>query len=203
VAIAAGIMVGVLRGLHAAHEATNHDGRPLEIVHCDISPQNIMVGADGVARIIDFGVARSILQSRRDVDSSEEFAERPRGKRSYLSPEQIRGKSLDRRSDLFSSAIVLWELLAGRRLFQGPSRRAVWMQILLGQSAPPSSLNPEVSRELDDAVLCALDCDRERRFPTAEAFADRLAEVTSAAFTPKVCTGSLVPGYIPAGSVTR
>ena len=115
-AIAVGVVTGVLHGLHAAHEAKSETGRPLDIVHRDVSPQNIMVGVDGVARVLDFGIAKASL--RADITQ----AGVAKGKLSYMSPEQIRCEPLDRRSDVFAAAVVLWEMLALMRLFQGDDK---------------------------------------------------------------------------------
>ncbi|HXI58205.1 MAG TPA: serine/threonine-protein kinase [Polyangia bacterium] len=169
-AIAAGIMIGVLRGLHAAHEATTDDGTPLQIVHRDVSPQNVMVGTDGVARVLDFGVARAKMQ---DLPTGE----RDRGgKPAYLAPEQIRFQKIDRRADLFSAGVILWELLTGRRLFRHNDPRMVWVNILSGDIQPPSRFNPAVSPALDLVVLQALERDRARRPPTARAFAQAISD---------------------------
>jgi serine/threonine protein kinase len=169
-AIAAGIMIGVLRGLHAAHEATTDDGTPLQIVHRDVSPQNVMVGTDGVARVLDFGVARAKMQD-------PPTGERDRGgKPAYLAPEQIRFQKIDRRADLFSAGVILWELLTGRRLFRHNDPRMVWVNILSGDIQPPSRFNPAVSPALDLVVLQALERDRARRPPTARAFAQALSD---------------------------
>jgi hypothetical protein len=166
--LAVGIMVNALHGLHAAHEATTDEGKPLEIVHRDISPPNIMVGADGVARVLDFGVAKATVQ---DVRMDHQL----RGKPWYLAPEQIRNESVDRRADVYSAAVVLWEMLAGRRLFRHSDSPAAWDSILSGEIPPPSRFNPDVPPALDAAVLTAIARDRARRFPTAQAFANAIA----------------------------
>jgi hypothetical protein len=169
--VAVSIMVGVLRGLHAAHEATTEDGMSLEIVHRDVSPQNIMVGADGAARVVDFGVAKATVAELTMDDD-----ERP-GKPSYLAPEQIRGGNVDRRSDVFSAGVVLWELLARRRLFRHGNPHVVSMKILAGEIPPPSHFNPEVPTALDAAVLKAMDRRRENRYSSARSFADAVLAV--------------------------
>ncbi|MEA2700088.1 MAG: eukaryotic-like serine/threonine-protein kinase [Myxococcales bacterium] len=167
--VAAAIMLDVLRGLQAAHVATTSDGRPLGLVHRDVSPQNIMVGVDGRARVLDFGVARARLFEQAD-GRKERF-----GKPSYLSPEQIRFQDVDQRTDVFAAGIVLWELLAGQRLFQHDNPRLAWVKILSSPITPPSHFNSAVSAALDAVVLQALQRDRAERFSSARAFAQALA----------------------------
>jgi eukaryotic-like serine/threonine-protein kinase len=178
--LAVGIMVGVLHGLQAAHDATTEDGTALEIVHRDVSPPNIMVGADGVARVLDFGVAKATVQ---DLPMDQQQL---RGKRCYLAPEQIRNESVDRRADVYSAAIVLWEMLAGRRLFSQGDSPAAWDKILCSEIPPPSRFNPEVPRALDAAVLTAIARDRARRFPNARAFAKAIAIALRPASPPEI-----------------
>src|SRR5690606_22451929 len=101
-----------LRGLDAAHEATDFDGTPLGVVHRDISPQNLLVGVGGVTRVIDFGVARAL--GRTVATRTGEF----KGKLSYAAPEQLGDGTATRRTDVYACGIVLWELLTGQRLFQ-------------------------------------------------------------------------------------
>src|SRR6185436_5870623 len=109
--IAVAVLVGALHGLHAAHEAVDEMGRPLRIVHRDFSPQNIMVGVDGVARVLDFGIAKAVSSSQSTRKG--EF----KGKIAYTSPEQLRGEKVDRRAELFAAGVVLWEALTRKRLF--------------------------------------------------------------------------------------
>src|SRR5262249_54005602 len=115
VPIAVGIACGVLEGLHAAHEARTEEGEPLHIVHRDVSPQNILVGADGLARIMDFGIAKATR--RLAVTRDDQL----KGKVPYMSPEQLLGRSAvtDRRTDVYAMGAVVWETLAGRRLVEG------------------------------------------------------------------------------------
>ncbi|MBZ0119946.1 MAG: serine/threonine protein kinase, partial [Sandaracinaceae bacterium] len=113
------LLAQAAQGLHDAHEARTPFGAPLHIVHRDISPQNILVGTDGRARITDFGVARAIM--RRTKTSTGEF----KGKLSYFSPEQCADRNLDRRSDIFSLGVVAWETLTTRRLFHAENPLAV------------------------------------------------------------------------------
>jgi serine/threonine-protein kinase len=111
--IAAGIVAGVLRGLHAAHEARDAQGALLGVVHRDVSPQNVMVGVDGIARVLDFGIAKA--KGRAHHTETGQI----KGKFAYMPPEQLRAEALDRRADLYAAGVVLWESLVGARLFTG------------------------------------------------------------------------------------
>src|SRR5262249_10537451 len=111
--IVAAIVSDALEGLHAAHEATNEGGEPLGLVHRDVSPQNILVGRDGIARVLDFGVAKAAGR-RQETENSE-----IKGKFAYMAPEQLMRGPLDRRCDVFAMSIVLWEALTNERLFGG------------------------------------------------------------------------------------
>lgn len=122
--IVGAVLAGALRGLHAAHEVKGDDGQLLELVHRDFSPHNVLVGADGVSRVLDFGVARARgrMQGTRDGQL--------KGKLAYLSPEQVHGEA-SRQSDIFAAGIVLWEALTGARLFDAPSEAEVLSKVLL------------------------------------------------------------------------
>jgi eukaryotic-like serine/threonine-protein kinase len=163
------IIAGVLHGLHAAHEVTDEQGRPLDIVHRDVSPQNILVGTDGVARVLDFGVAKA---ANRLQDTGEGSL---KGKIAYMAPEQIAGGQVTRQTDIHAASVVLWELLVGRRLVEGENdaaRAAMILQSIQSRVfAPPSSANPEVSRELDEIVLRGLAWPPSERFATAKEMA--------------------------------
>jgi hypothetical protein len=196
--LAVGIMIGVLRGLNAAHEATTEEDTPLEIVHRDISPSNIMVGADGVTRVLDFGVARANVQ-----DALTDHRQL-RGKPWYLAPEQIRNEPVDRRADVYSAAVVLWEMLAGRRLFKHSDTPAAWDAILSGEIPPPSRYNREVPAALDAAVLTGMARDRARRFPDAQAFANAIALALPPASRPHIAAWvQQVSGEVLAERATR
>ena len=168
--IGAAIMSNVLHGLHAAHDAKDETGKPLDIVHRDISPQNIIVGADGIARVIDFGIAKAV--------TSEEMttAGTIKGKVPYLSPEQLEGDPATRRTDIYATAVVFWEVLAGRRLFQGEDDGDVLRQIMTKKIDPPSAFNPLVAGTVDDVVLRGLARDPKDRYPTARDMALALEE---------------------------
>ncbi|MCW5837256.1 MAG: serine/threonine protein kinase, partial [Labilithrix sp.] len=111
--IVVAIVSEMLHGLHSAHEARSEDGQPLGIVHRDVSPQNVLVGADGVARLVDFGIARATGVRRGSSTGEGDL----KGKLAYMAPEQIRREPVTRKTDIFAAGIVLWELLTGRRLF--------------------------------------------------------------------------------------
>ncbi|HET7541728.1 MAG TPA: protein kinase [Polyangiaceae bacterium] len=166
--IAIGIMQDVLHGLLAIHEATDEKGRPLDLVHRDISPPNVLVGVDGVARVLDFGIAKAL----QHLDES--ITGRRMGKMGYMSPEQIHGEHLTQRSDVFSAGIVLWELLCMRRLFPADKPEERIQSILHGEYPRPRSLREDVPQELDDAVMKALERSPEARFATIREFAEAL-----------------------------
>lgn len=166
-AIAIAVAVGALRGLHAAHEAVSEAGAPLGIVHRDVSPENVLVGADGTARVVDFGIAKALGRAQPTADG--ELA----GKLGYMSPEQLRGEPLDRRADVYAAGVVTWETLTGRRLFEGDPA-AVMMKVLEGAAPPPSAIAKGISPALDAAVARALRGDPGQRWETALAFAEAL-----------------------------
>jgi serine/threonine-protein kinase len=167
-AVVSAIVVGTLRGLHAAHEVCDEKGEPLEIIHRDVSPQNIIVGADGIPRLIDFGIAKA----RRRLQSTTEG--QLKGKLSYLAPEQIRGAPATRRTDIYAAGIVLWEALTGARLFDGDCAGAITEQILVGWVDRPSKHSCELPEALDDVTLRALEPEPARRYQTAAEMADAL-----------------------------
>ncbi len=165
VPIAATIMVGVLHGLHAAHEARDERGEPLRIVHRDVSPHNILVGTDGDAHLIDFGIAKA--RGRMQVTRQGQI----KGKISYMPAEQLMGQGLDHRADIFAASIVLWESLTGQRLFQGTDDGDIYAKVLLGKVDPPSIHAKGLSPALDAIVLRGLARDRANRYATAREMA--------------------------------
>jgi serine/threonine-protein kinase len=168
-AVTGRILVDVLAGLHAAHDAKDVRGRHLAIVHRDLSPQNIIVGVDGVSHLIDFGIAKA--ESRL----SETTGGALKGKLAYMSPEQAQAKELDRRSDLFSAGVVLFEAVTGRRPFDESSDGShLLLRILLDPVAEPSSLVDGVPVLLDAVVARALERVRDERFQTAAEFEEAL-----------------------------
>lgn len=171
-AIASAIMVGTLHGLHAAHEATDARGEPLKLVHRDISPHNIIVGMDGVPRVLDFGIAKAVGRSHCTQDGYI------KGKIAYMPPEQLYGEKLDRRADVYAAGVVLWELLTGERLFAGEDSPAILKSVDPVSDAPSarvaraerSSTDLEKLRALDRVVLMALEEDPSDRFCDALEF---------------------------------
>ncbi|MEO8877038.1 MAG: protein kinase, partial [Polyangiaceae bacterium] len=165
-------LAGILHGLHAAHEAKTERGERLEIVHRDVSPQNILVGSDGVARVLDFGVAKAAvrMQSTREGQI--------KGKLSYMAPEQLRGDStVDRRVDVYAAGVVLWEGLVGKRLFEAENEGRLLTKILLEPVPSPQLFVPTSPRELNDIVMKALARNRDERFATAREMAQALETV--------------------------
>lgn len=165
--IAIALLHDVLEGLHAAHEARDPSGAPLNIVHRDVSPHNVIVGVDGRARVLDFGVAKAVGRSQQTREGTL------KGKLSYMAPEQLEGR-VDRRSDVFAASIVLWELLTGLRLFTGENEGQTLMRLLGGQCDAPSAL-ADVPPALDAVVLRGLARVPEDRFQTAHEMAEALA----------------------------
>ena len=165
------VTVDVLYGLHAAHEAKTEQGAPLGIVHRDVSPQNVLIGTDGLARVIDFGVAKATgrLQSTGEGQI--------KGKIAYMSPEQLRGESIDRRSDVYAASVMLWELLTGKRLFEQTNQGALMLSVLEGEVLPPSAMAVGLPKAFDEIVLRGLSRDPEQRFPTAQEMASRLEAI--------------------------
>ena len=170
----------VLRGLHAAHEARDDHGDPLGIVHRDVSPQNVHVGTDGVPRILDFGVAKALGQSHTTQDGQI------KGKLAYMSPEQIRGVGVDRRTDVFAASVVLWETLTGRRLFKGDGEANVMHLVLTQPIPPPSSVYPDLPPALDAVVMGGLARAVAGRYPTAEDMANALEDAVAPTPTHKL-----------------
>ena len=150
----------VLKALAFAHDKSNEAGEHLQIVHCDISPQNILVSYAGEVKITDFGISRAAFQ----VKSLHEVI---RGKYAYMSPEQVDGKRLDGRSDLFSLGIVLFELLTGRRLFKSKSREETVSRVRRAEVPSPRSYRPDMSEDLEAILLKSLEARVAKRYQNA------------------------------------
>ncbi len=152
----------ICEGLHYAHTKTDVRGKPLGIVHRDISPQNILISYEGVVKLVDFGVAKAA--TRYDEDTRAGLI---KGKLAYMSPEQISGEPMDSRSDLFSLGIVLWELCTGRRLFGRFEPAVILQKIAEAEIPPPSRANPRVPAPLEAIVMRCLQQDPGRRYQSA------------------------------------
>ncbi len=191
-------MHDALLGLHAAHELETDDGHPAGLVHRDVSPPNILVGVDGTTYLTDFGVAKAAGRLNSTGENSI------KGKLAYMAPEQLAGDALDRRTDVFASGVVLWELLAGRSLFaHGASdRETVMVNVLEMPIPPPGTHRPGVPLSLDEVCMRALERDPARRYPTAAAFASALDEAYGRKMMPVREVGELVSTRL-AGSIER
>jgi len=169
--IALRILGDVFAGLHAAHELTTESGRPAAIVHRDFSPQNILVGTDGVARLTDFGIAKA---ATRAGHTQTGFV---KGKVGYMAPEQARGRPLDRRCDVWAAGVVAWEVFAGRRLYTpGVEAVATVLQIISERAPALSSVRAETPAALTRAIASALEPDVDARCPSADELRRRIFE---------------------------
>lgn len=167
--VALRIFCDALSGLHAAHELTAPAGQPLDLVHRDFTPHNILVGCDGSARITDFGVARASQRLQVTKDGSI------KGKLSYMAPEQLRGEPLDRRADIYAAGVVLWELLTNRRLHGRPDNEVAAIYSVLTTEVPnPSDIDPSIDSALAEVALAALAKEPDQRPPTAMALQQAL-----------------------------
>ncbi|MBX3272906.1 MAG: protein kinase [Sandaracinaceae bacterium] len=167
-ALAARVIAEAAEGLHAAHELTDERGSPLGVVHRDVSPQNLFVTYDGAVKVLDFGVARAegrIHQTRAGA---------LKGKVSYMAPEQVSGRPVDRRADVFALGVCLWEALTGRRLFRRETDVETIQQVGSLEVPAPSSIVPGIEPALDACVLRALARDLDARTPSARALAAEL-----------------------------
>lgn len=168
---AAYIMQGVCAGLDAAHRQLDMTGRPLGIVHRDVSPQNILVSYEGQVKITDFGIAKSHLSTMLTVPGQI------KGKASYMSPEQARGNAVDARTDIFAAGIVLYELLTGEPFYPPASIGKALAMAMNPKFRPLSKWRDDVPPELEEVAKTALATDPLDRYPTAELMADALNQV--------------------------
>ncbi len=164
------VVAGTAAALHYAHEKEDKLGRPLGIVHRDVSPSNILISYDGGVKLVDFGIARATALSEATTTGAI------KGKIPYMSPEQCRGATLDRRSDIFSLGVILWELACCRRLFVGDNDLALAQRIASEDAPRPSSILPNFSPDLEAIIMRALDRDPARRYATAQDFQVDLEE---------------------------
>jgi serine/threonine-protein kinase len=172
------VMVDVLSGLHAAHEVTDDAGSSLEVVHRDCSPQNVLIGVDGCTRLTDFGIARATAR----IHNTREGA--MKGKLAYMAPEQTQGDVFDRRADLWSVGVMLWEVLSMRRLFKGKTEAQTLRKLLHDPIPRLSEVVGGVHETLDDVTSKALEREPEARFQTAAEMADAIERAARVAGEP-------------------
>jgi serine/threonine-protein kinase len=166
------IVSGAAAGLHHAHERRGKSGQPLNIVHRDVSPANVMVGYDGSVKMLDFGIAKAEERATKTVGGTI------KGKYGYMSPEQCKGKQIDRRSDIFALGICLYELTTLRRAFKGNDDFETMKRIVSGDLMLPSAVVPAFPRELEAIILTAMASDPNARFQTAQEMIEALDAFT-------------------------
>jgi hypothetical protein len=210
-AIAAYVVAAACAGLHAAHELNDAEGRPLELVHRDVSPQNLFVGYDGSVKVLDFGIALA----RDRLTETETGA--LKGKIGYMSPEQVAAEPLDRRSDVFALGIVLYECLTARRLFRRESQVETIRAIAEQPIQRPTTIDPDVPPALEAVAMRALERDRVQRYASAADMRralidamrvvdperipqDALAEIMQRAFPERMHEKSAMLSRVRAGS---
>ena len=162
------VLAEVLAGLHYAHELREYDGSPLQVVHCDVSPQNVFVTYEGLVKVVDFGVARAVFRG----DTSSRWA--LGGKLSYIAPEQLRGDGFDRRADIFAVGVMLWEAVTGRRFAQTKDGEETRRRRESGIEPRVRAIAPEAPAALVEICDRALALDPADRFATAAEFREAL-----------------------------
>ncbi|MCC6555181.1 MAG: serine/threonine protein kinase, partial [Polyangiaceae bacterium] len=155
------ILTETLAGLHYAHELTDYDGTPLEVVHRDVTPHNVFVTYEGQVKVVDFGIAKAMSST------AETKTGVLKGKVAYMAPEQARGEKVDRRADVVSVGVMLWEAAVGRRLWKGMPDVAILARVVGGEIPPPREVRADVAPELEAIILRALAPRREDRYGTA------------------------------------
>lgn len=181
--MAAGVICGVLEGLNAAHLARGGDGKWLSIVHRDVSPENVIVGVDGLARLLDFGIAQG--KGRDPVTRAGQL----KGKFGYMPPEVLMGEEATQRGDLYAAAVVFWEMLTGERLFEaGPDGRQVDIipQVVEGKIDPPSTRTDGIVAQLDAAVMKGLSREPHARYESAREFAMAIEDCLAVASSRRI-----------------
>ncbi len=166
------IAARMCEGLQFAHTLNDAEGRPLNIVNRDVSPSNVRIGYDGDVKILDFGIAQAVLKITSEIGVLK-------GKFSYMSPEQIRGMPVDARTDVFSTGIILHEMLTTEKLFRSDTEFALMEKVRKADVAPPSKFNRRVPEALDRIVMKALARDLPDRYQTAAEFGADLNEFAS------------------------
>lgn len=161
-------IVDVCEGLQYAHDLTDDDGSPLNIVHRDISPENVMVSRAGLVKVLDFGVAKAT------TTASSTQAGALKGKYAYIPPEQIQGQQVDRRTDVYAVGVMLYEMLCGRRPYRGDNELQLLKAVLDSKPTPPSELAKWIPSDLEEIIHKAMHPDREQRFANTQQLGDQL-----------------------------
>lgn len=169
------VMDDLLLGLHAAHELVDEDGAPLYLIHRDVTPHNVLLGIDGVAKLADFGIAKAASRLGNTATGLV------KGKIAYMAPEQAQGHGIDRRVDVWAAGVVAWETFTGTRLYEGQSDAATLLKIVRESPLGLRAIKPEVPAAIEAAVARALSLDMSARYPTAAAFAEALAAAARSA----------------------
>lgn len=175
VALVAHVLSEALDGLHAAHSLADDQGRSLGLVHRDVSPANMLIGVDGITRVIDFGVAKARTRITQTAPGTI------KGKFSYMAPEQAMGEEVDCRADVFSAGVVLWSVLTGKRLFAGKNSAHTIRNLMNAEIVPPSRVRSKVPPVFDDVCLRALHRSAYKRYQSAADMASALRLAAQAA----------------------
>jgi len=171
IGMVARVISGALHGLRAAHEAKNESGELMSVIHRDVSPENVLVGADGHARLIDFGISRALGRYTSTHDGQI------KGKPPYLAPEQVKGEELTRKTDIFSASVVMWQALTGKKLFKARSVVEMTHKVLNQDVLPPSAIVPEVTVDYDAIVMRGLERKPDDRWDTAADMAEEIEKL--------------------------
>src|SRR4051794_19400998 len=155
------VLIDALGGLHHAHELVDYNGSPLGVVHRDVTPHNVFVTYDGHVKVVDFGIAKALNSS---VETRTGVL---KGKISYMAPEQAQGERVDRRADIFSVGVMLWEAATGKRLWKGVPDIPILQRLLSGEIPKPRTVRPEVPERLEAIIMKALAHRREDRYANA------------------------------------
>jgi serine/threonine protein kinase len=163
------VMMETCKALHYAHTRLDETGKPLNIIHRDVSPQNVIVSYEGQVKIVDFGIAKARNASRVDTEAGA-----VKGKYVYFAPEQARGKDLDSRTDIFSAGVCLYEMVCGRLPFEGRMMEVLG-KIVRNDFPKPRTVNPDITPALERIILTAMATEKPDRYPSAQAFQEALA----------------------------